>query len=178
MPAFTSGGLAPSLPITDPQRLLQAEAAVRDFCGWHIAPQLEEAVDVEGSHFYTQVLRTRRLVSVTDVTLDDVPLVEDEHFRVNAAGILERIDGGLFTGRLKLTMVHGYEIPPLPIQAVIADMALAGAAVLGVVGASSMQAGAVAVQFGPNSHVVQGGAVGMSAQQRRVLARYAIEPGF
>lgn len=173
MPGFTPGGLAPdSTQFTEADRLGQAESAIRDFCRWHIAPQITEGVTVKGSGYVTHVLRTRKLVTVTNVSLNGSSLVEGVNFTVDPIGILERIDGGQFTGWLSLTMTHGYDTVPPVLEALIADMAKSGA--MGAVGASKMDAGPFSVTL---SHTADAGGVGLSTGQRHVLSRYALEPG-
>lgn len=172
MPGFEAGGLAPvSGKFTAADRLAQAEGTVRDFCRWHIAPSKADQVDVTGSGYVTHVLPTRHLTAVADVTLDGTPLVEDVHFSVDPIGILRRIDGGRWRGRLRLTMTHGYPTPPPAVQAIIGDLAK----VADLVGMSTVVAGpfTATVDRGAGSS----GVVGLSGPQRAALSRYALEPG-
>lgn len=172
MPGFTSGGLAPDSGQFSPaDRLTQAEGVVRDFCRWHIAPSRVEAVAVDGSDYVTQVLPTRNLTAVADVTLDGSALTEGVHFTVDRIGILRRIDGGRWHGRLTLTMTHGYTDPPPAVQAVIADLAKNAEST----GASMLVAGPFTATASPDA--AHGGVVGLSIQQKMTLSRYALEPG-
>jgi hypothetical protein len=173
VPGFASGGLAPaSVKFSEAERLAQAESAVRDFCRWHVAPVLQDDVDVQGSGSRHHVLPTRRIVGVSDVTLDGSALTEGVHFVVDPAGILVRSDGGRWAGRLRLTMSHGYAEPPLAVQAVIADMAK----LANYTGASTLQAGPFAATLGAASAAVQAGVVGLSGEQARALVPYRLEP--
>lgn len=117
------------------------------------------------------MLRTRHLVSVSDVTLDGAPLTEGVHFAVDPIGILRRIDGLTFAGRLTLSMTHGYSTPPPAVQAIIADLAK----VSNLIGAGQMQAGPFLTSV--SAAVARAGVAGLSDEQRRVLSRYALEPG-
>lgn len=171
MPAFSSGGLAAAGPFSAVDRIVQAEAAVRDFCRWHIAPTREDQVDIDGSEYVTQVLPTRNLVAVSNVQLDGRPLVEGVNFKLDRVGILRRIDCGRWCGRLTLTMSHGYPMPPEAVQAVIGDLVKGADSA----GAASMQAGPFSIT--PNAAVGGGGVVGLSDQQKATLSRYALEPG-
>jgi hypothetical protein len=172
MPGFTPGGLAPDATTFDPQdRLDQAESIVRDFCRWHIAPSVQQQIDVDGSDYVTQVLPTRHVTAVSAVTLDGASLTEGVHFKVDRIGILRRIDGGRWCGRLTLTMTHGYADPPPAVQAIIADLAKnAGSA-----GAATMVAGPYTMTTNPV--VARAGAAGLSDEQMKALSRYALEPG-
>lgn len=172
MPGFTPGGLAPDSATFDAQdRLDQAESAVRDFCRWHIAPTQADTVDVDGSDYVTQVLPTRHLVSVSSVALDGAALTEGTHFKIDTIGILRRVDGGRWCGRLTLTMRHGYADPPPAVQAIIGDLAKNANAV----GASMVVAGPYTMTTNPVAS--RGGVVGLSDEQMKALSRYALEPG-
>lgn len=172
MPGFTPGGLASTTPSTMEQRLSQAESAVRDFCRWHIAPVVVEELRVRGSGYVTHVLPTRALVSVTNVTLDGVTLIEGRNFTIDRTGILERIDGGRFVGRLTLRMTHGYDTTPPAVAGIITDMAKTGA--IGGAGASKMDAGPFSVTLNASADA---GSVGLTVGQKNALSRYALEPG-
>ena len=64
----------------------------------------------------------------------------------------------------------------LPLLKSIKDMAKSGASA--VVGMESQQIGSVRLAFAAGSHVTQAGSVGLSREQKLVLSRYALEPGF
>jgi hypothetical protein len=127
MPAFETGGLAPSSSaLSDDDRLDQAEALVRDWCGWHIAPSKTETITVDGSGVDSLVLPTKYLTAVTSVTEDGVALTEGVNFRWSQAGVIYRIDWCRFTRKRQAVVVefsHGYASPPVAVQSAIADLA-------------------------------------------------------
>ena len=154
----------------DAEAWAAASAAVRSYCGWHIAPSITETVTVDGSGGSVLLLPTLRLTNLADVVNDGQP-VSDPEWSVN--GLVRGKWTSKFRG-ITLTMTHGYDEPPPDVLVIVADMAKARA--LDVVGASTVQAGSFGITFGTNSHVAQAGAVGISRMQRSVLDRYKLPP--
>lgn len=55
-------------PSTDPQDVVDAaNAAIRDYCGWHVAPVIEETVEVESDGSGVVFLPTLRIVDLVSV---------------------------------------------------------------------------------------------------------------
>lgn len=103
----------------DASRWAQAVASVREYCGWHIAPEIDEEVTADGSGCAVQMLPTLRLVDLISITNDGVAVSNPEW---SAAGFVR----GLWTCRLRgvtATMRHGYEDWPADLLGVMVELA-------------------------------------------------------
>lgn len=130
--------LAGSLEATPDGRLLQAEAMVRSYCGWHIAPVRTTVLRYAYPDSLAHMLPTLQLVAVTSITLDDVVL-DPASYVFTLAGVLTRqswpwaLSGGWFSGAdwgswtggavLEITFEHGFAVPPPDVTAVVQAMA-------------------------------------------------------
>jgi hypothetical protein len=144
-------------------------AAVRAYCGWHVAPVVTEDVVLDGNGSSLLTLPTLRL---TDLTItNDGTLVTDPEW--SQAGMVRT--SGCWTSKFRgisATMTHGFETCPDEVLQVAKDMAAAASRV----GASGMVAGPYQVQYGQTSAGAEGGSVGISGEQARRLAPYRIPP--
>lgn len=104
----------------DPALLLgAAESAVRDYCGWHIAPQRTEVVTVDGSGGRLQPLPTLHLVDVLTVTEDGTD-VDVTPGMWSAVGYLWRWQPWTGTRRgIVAEITHGYTEVPLVVTGVM-----------------------------------------------------------
>lgn len=137
-------------------------AAVRAYCGWHIAPSVIEDVILDGSGTQIMMLPTLRLTDLTAVT-DDTTAVDSPEW--SAAGMVRKSTGGYWSWKFRsftATMTHGYEDCPGEILGVIAE-----AASRGVVGVAATQVGQVRIESG-------GGSASFMLDQKAVLDRYRI----
>ena len=117
VPDSTGSELAASLVATDSDRLLQAEALVRAYCRWHIAPsrsgetyRLQEA----GPLILLPSLHVTA-VSVTDAageTVDPATYTWSEPGVVRAAC-------GWWAAGTTVTYTHGYDYPPAEVTGVV-----------------------------------------------------------
>lgn len=103
-----------------------AEGAVRDYCGWHVSPILQQTFAMDGEGRSRILLDTMRLVEVVSVTVDG----QDVTGRVKAAesGVLEMPNDRCGFGRgLNSVIVvakHGYDPREVPsVVALIASLA-------------------------------------------------------
>jgi hypothetical protein len=121
--------LAPSLPPTPEDRLAQAEAMVRAYCGWHIAPSRDTTAVLDGGGGHTLLLRSLYVTDVASVTEDGVLLDPATDYTWSEAGILHRL-GIAYYGQsygqpfgygwwsstlrgITVEFTHGYaEVPP------------------------------------------------------------------
>lgn len=90
-------------------RIAAATAAVRRYCGWHIAPVLEHTFTVDGAGWQV-MLPTLRLVDVLEVLQDDVT-VDLDTLEWSHDGYIR----GLSTYKLRgvqVTIQHGFESAP------------------------------------------------------------------
>lgn len=102
-----------------------AEGAIRDYCGWHVAPVKEQTWALDGRGQRRLLLQSKRLLEVTscvsggvDVTGRVVP---------GESGVIELRDGGTFACGLQgvvVTAKHGYYPEEVPsIMGLIASLA-------------------------------------------------------
>lgn len=99
----------------DPQFWLNAaHAAIRRFCGWHVAPAITETLTLDGSGGKTLLLPSKRIVSIQSV-LSDGQDVTDRVDVSKGAGMIE-FDGQLSRklGGIAVNLTHGYEIDEVP----------------------------------------------------------------
>lgn len=107
------------MALTEEQARAQAEAEVRAYCGWHIAPSQTEDLVVDGSCATVQMLPTLRLTAVNSITVNDTA-VDLGTVEWSGAGFLRR--DAAWTSRLRGVVVnatHGYDEWPLDLQAVV-----------------------------------------------------------
>lgn len=112
---------SPDTPPTPSVDLLtQAEEQLRIICGWHIAPEKEEAIVadnreetlVHDGRVHLAFLPTKKLVEVLSVEADGQD-IEIERVFVESSGILEIKGLTRTTRRVTATVKHGYpEMPP------------------------------------------------------------------
>lgn len=114
--------LAPSLTADETDRLLQAEALVRAYCGWHVAPSRTETVSVRGSGGSVLMLPTLRLTAVDTVT-DDGTAVTADGYLLDRAGFLTRLDACWGTEAVTVSMTHGYDAAPAEVTGVVQAVA-------------------------------------------------------
>jgi hypothetical protein len=120
--------LAPETPATDEDRLLAAEALVRSYCGWHIAPERTETLTLDGTSASTLVMPTLHVVDVASVTLDGVPLDTTE-YAWHVEGFIDATTWA--TGYCWLSLprgvavelTHGYDDVPAGVTAAVRSLA-------------------------------------------------------
>lgn len=152
----------------------QAQGALRAYCGWHVSPDLDETLTLDGQggrHLWLPSLKVNSITSITElgvvVDLDDVDWSE--------SGYLERRCGH-WTSRPRQIVVelnHGYEDAPAELVEVVVSIASR---------ASSSPSGAVDEGTGPFrakwSAVAPGVAGGLALLQheRDILDKYKLPP--
>lgn len=91
-----------------------AQATIRAYCGWHIAPVIDETIRID-SHSGDLLLPTQHLLDVTQVLLADGTDIGDD-IEWSRSGIIRRRHGAFpdRLGGLTVTMQHGYEPAEVP----------------------------------------------------------------
>lgn len=105
-------GFTPASPVE------AATQAIRDYCGWHVAPAIDATITLDGTGTDTVLLPSRRVLSVASVTVDGTAL-DATAFEWSADGILRRRDR-CWPDRYRAVTVdlrHGFES-----MAVLADI--------------------------------------------------------
>lgn len=115
--------LATSLATTEADRLMQAEALVRGFCGWHIAPSRADV-----THTATEprgrviLLPSLHVTAIASITRDGVSLATDD-YDWSANGIVTTRQGGWSGRSVVVTFTHGYASVPAEVTAVVQAIA-------------------------------------------------------
>lgn len=115
--------LAAFLTAGEGERLAQAEALVRGFCGWHIAPSRTETVSVRGRGLATLLLPSMRVTAVSSVTVDGLALTAEDDFTWSAAGVLTHAGRWINGKVVSVAMTHGYSTPPAEVTGVVQAVA-------------------------------------------------------
>lgn len=95
-----------------------ATQAIRDYCGWHVAPVIEATLTLDGTGTDTVLLPSRRVVEVDSVTVNGTQLGVDD-YEWSTDGLLRR-RGRPWPDRYRAITVelkHGFES-----MAVLADI--------------------------------------------------------
>lgn len=166
----------------DAQSLInQATALVRRYCGWHVTPNVVETVTLDGSGNGTQILPSLRVTGITSVTYDGVLLAASD-YSWSPFGVIEYDTAGPYflsayrwlngTGKVVVTMNHGYVDAP----------DLAGVVMAIASRAQSSPNGVVRTQSGPFSETYSqtglnvAGGVSMVDHEKDILDRYRLPP--
>lgn len=116
----------------------QAEALVRRYCGWIIAPAADETLRIDGNGAHTLILPTLHINSIATVQSDGATIAPDA-YDWSTAGLL-KLRAGCWShrfGGISVTLNHGFETMPDEVAAVItriADRALNDVGMLAQVG--------------------------------------------
>jgi hypothetical protein len=154
--------------------LAGAEQAVRAYCGWHVAPILEESLTLDGSGTNTLFIPSLRVVSVTAINNGGQEL-DPATLEWSADGYARLPEYQTWTDRLRgvtLQLRHGHGAAPDIVEIIRAMAARAASApdTIAREGANGVfqQASMVA----PN---VAGGVV-LMAHEREMLEPYRLRP--
>lgn len=115
--------LAGGLVATEAERLLQAEALVRSYCGWHIAPSREETVTIHtwgGTYLPLPSLHVTEVAAVAEAGVD---LILDEGYAWLApSSTMNRYSWG-WDADVVVTFTHGYAEVPAEVTAIVQAVA-------------------------------------------------------
>ena len=149
----------------------QANAVVRGYCGWHVAPVVTQTVTLVGSRNPLLALPSLNVTAVSSVTVDGVA-VDVDAYTWSAIGVLRRVDcwwngfasttGG--QSAVEVTFTHGYDSVPDLARVILA---LANRMQDNPKSATRVQAGPFAEQYGAAGS-------GFTLDELAVLRRYRI----
>jgi hypothetical protein len=171
--AWTGGKVQAADPRVGPL-LAGASAGIRRWCGWHIAPVLEETLTGDGPGGRLVLLPTGRLLSVLSATNAGAD-VDVDGLDFSRHGMIELHEGGAWSSRFGTVSVrvrHGWDLVDVPDVAQIIKQVTANA-LSSPMGATREQAGTVSVAWATTAPGVAGG---LSLLQRDldVLAAFRI----
>lgn len=133
------------MALTEEQATVRAEAEVRAYCGWRIAPQETVALTLDGPGTRVLLLPSLHVTDVVSVTEDSTTLTPDTDYTWSESGALRRSSCWPDQYRvITVEFTHGYETWPLDVQAVIDRLAarsLEGASIYTQVGQVSYATG-------------------------------------
>lgn len=179
-----SAGTSGKIPANDPRLealLAGASAAVRNYCGWHIAPVVEDdyTLDYDGGSLL--ILRTLRLVDVVSLSVQGQSVdVEGLEWSHNGEVRLLRKwqqSGRPFAGfrAIEATIQHGYDLDAVAdLNAVVQQVV--GNAISSPLGATREQAGAVSVSWATTAPGVSGG-ISLLDRDFTILNHYKLPGG-
>ncbi|WP_157777247.1 hypothetical protein [Nocardia terpenica] len=151
-----------------------ANALVRDWCGWHIAPTITETVVADGSGTAVLMLPTLHLRDVHTVTENGHP-IDLTRVRWSGAGYLRRDTA--WTGReqgVRAGITHGWPDPPPVVAAVVLGIAKrAKDTPATAIRARTAGPFSETLTTGPDGSV---GGVTLTPAERDLLALYRIVP--
>lgn len=107
-----------------PEDFYAACAAVRAYCGWHIAPSVTETVTVDGSGGFTQFIPTLHLTDVASIANDGTALTTPEWSEFGMIRFSSYPYGWTCKFRgVVATITHGYDQCPTEILPILTRMA-------------------------------------------------------
>lgn len=170
--AWTGG----KIPSTDPRvepLLAGASAGIRRYCGWHIAPVLEETLAGDGPGGSLLLLPTGRLLSLVSAT-NAGSVVDLAEVDFSRSGMVE-LRGGWWSSRLGSVSVrvqHGYDVADVGDVCQIVKQVTANA-LASPMGATREQAGQVSISWATTAPGVSGG-LSLLERDFAVLAPFKI----
>lgn len=72
----------------------QAVAFVQTYCGWHVAPELDETLTLDGPGSWALILPTLHVASIASITEVGTLLVDEADYTWSEAGIVRRRSWG------------------------------------------------------------------------------------
>lgn len=117
----------PGAPFTD-VTVDAAVASLRNYLGWHVAPEREETLTVDsngGQYLFLPTLKVTEITAIRDVSEDDPVVIAG--WRVVRAGMLYLRDGYWPCGdaTVEVDLAHGYDSCPADLLPIVANMAQA-----------------------------------------------------
>lgn len=156
------------------QALNAALEAVRNYCGWHIAPVLSETIRLRSPDRVVFFLPTRNLVTVESVTqLGET--VDLGTMTAEVDGEVRRVLGYRYTfcnEPLTVTFTHGYEVLPSEVAQVVMSLTKRSL--------ESPASGRSVTQVGQvqsTTYATHRGALPLFDEDMRVLDKYRTFPG-
>ena len=129
----------------DPAAVEAAEALVRAYCGWHIAPSETHTVVLDGKGGSTLFLPSLHVTAITSITVDGVLLAATAYEWSQTGQVNRRY--GAWPRKLRsisVVFTHGYPVCPPEVRDFIEQSAKASA---GSAPLTQAQVGQVAVTY-------------------------------
>ena len=144
--------VAPDTIVDSNLWLQAAQASVRAYCGWHIAPSMTQTMTLDSEGGSTLMLPSLHVTDVSSITADGEDLADKADWSVDG---MIRLRSGRFPDRFRavqVTFTHGFEINEVPdVSSIILSLARRAAAGPGVIASQSANGSSV-------SYLTAGGA--------------------
>ena len=147
-----------------------ASAAIRNYCGWHVAPSLTCTYVTDGERGDLW-LPCAALTSVESVTFDGTEQTVKGYNRLGRVRTDRPQPCGL--GNVSATYTAGYDLAAVPDLLGIVVQRVTATIALGAYGVASESAGGVAISYGAAAMADKGGAF-LPADVRAALAPYRL----
>lgn len=147
--------------------LAGALAAARAYCGWHVIPEVEATVTIDGPGSPLLVLPTLRLVDLTELS-EDGTTVDLASVEWSGRGLVRKATRGCWTGKYRgitAAINHGFATAPDFNAAVLAAVDRVGAGGGETVGPFKF----------PDTGSASAGST-FSAAEKAILDLYRLEP--
>lgn len=153
---------------SDPQTIIaQAQATVRSYCGWHVAPSLTETILLDGKGSRHLWLPSLHVTDVDLITNEGVEVAADE-YDWSADGYVELVYAAWWSLRprqVEVTFTHGFDDIPADLIGVAAAIATRRSS--SPSGIRREQAGALSLDYGTSD---------LLADEKATLDRYKLPP--
>lgn len=169
----TGGKVSPTDPRVKPL-LDGATAGVRRYCGWHVAPQVDTTVTLDGPGGNLLLLPSLHVTAVTSVKVRGVEL-DPDGFEWSEKGMLRRL-GGCWPTRfrsIEVTLTHGFEVAPDVVQII---QQVCANAIASPMGATREQAGQISIAWATTAPGVSGG-MSLLDRDLAILDMYRLPKG-
>lgn len=153
----------------------QAQAAIRRYCGWHVAPEVTETLTLDGQGGRHLWLPSLHVNAITSVTNEGVDLDLIDGLGWSASGYLER-RGGCWSRRprqIVVTLSHGFI--DIPEDLVEVAVSIASRAASSPSGAVDEGTGPFRAKWATVAPGVAGG-VALLQHERDILDLYKLPP--
>lgn len=170
--AYSRGQVPEGDPRVDPI-LDGVSAAVRRWCGWHIYPEVQETVVLDGPGGRYLALPTKQATQVQSILENGFILLDGIHYRWAFDGSVKRLDRYWVDDYRAVTVTyrHGFDEVE-DVKSVV--LSVASRQLASPMGAVSEAAGGVTVKWSETASGVAGG-LGILAHEFALLAPYRIE---
>lgn len=151
----------------DPE--IAAETMIRNYCGWHVAPEIQQTLTLDGNGHQTLLLPSNRVLEVQEVRVDGEPV---DGYTWSEKGSIKRL-GAVWPNRdraIEVDLKHGYAHVEDLLQVIQGIRARARMAPTGVV--TLQRAGTQTVGMASAGGTV--GSFPLLDQEKRVLDGYRL----
>ncbi len=158
-------------------KMRAAQAAIRKYCGWHVAPSVTRTIRLDGHGGDSLLLPSKHVTALSSLKLDGVERCA--RTRVSSeAGSLVLVNGAIFPdlpGSVEATITDGWDLEDVPeVQMILLDIASRVMQVPGTVSSQSTNGSSVTYRSGSDGGVPN---VALFDSEKRTLQPYRLSWG-